>query len=224
MAPTNSGRQARTSKDQEDVMIDEFDRQWVDLVRRVEWIEALYALIGLTRLGERPTTLQQLAAALERPEEEAIKLAWEASRVRPDGDGRIYLDTPWPGASPRRRLYVGERDMAVSGCAPDLFGVAAVLDVPFRVEDACSVTGVPIRIGFASGRVERVDPPETVAVLLPPRRRTGSTGWRSSRSTPTCASCSRSLPPPWPHRDGSATTPAAACSLWRRWSTGPSSP
>jgi hypothetical protein len=58
--------------------------------------------------------------------------------------------------------------MAVSGCAPDLFGVAAVVDVPFRVEDTCSVTGAPIRIRFASGGVEWAHPRETVAVMLPP--------------------------------------------------------
>jgi alkylmercury lyase len=148
--------------------MDDFDRQWVDLVRRVEWIEALYALIGLTRLGERPASVKQLAAALERPHEETIELAWQASRVRPE-KGRFHLETPWPGASPRRRLHVGDRHVAVSGCAPDLFGVAAVVDVPFRVEDTCSVTGLPIRIAFANGGVERVEPPETVAVMLPPK-------------------------------------------------------
>jgi hypothetical protein len=56
-------------------MIDDFDRQWVDLVKRVDRVEALYALIGLTQLGERPTTVQQLAAALDRPEDETIRLA-----------------------------------------------------------------------------------------------------------------------------------------------------
>jgi alkylmercury lyase len=155
----------RTGKEE---VMDDFDRQWVDLVGRVEWIEALYALIGLTQLGQRPTTVRQLAGALGRPEEEATELAWQGSRVRPE-NGRFHLETPWPGASPRRKLYVGDRGMAVSGCAPDLFGVAAVVDVPFRVEDVCSVTGVPIRIEFANGRTERVDPPETVAVMLPPR-------------------------------------------------------
>ncbi len=148
-------------------MIDDFDRQWVNLVTRMERAEALYAVIGLTQLGERPTTVRQLAAALDRPDEEAIRLTWQASRVRPE-NGRLHLGSPFPGASPRRRLYVGDRKMAVSGCAPDLFGVAAVVDVPFEVEDTCSVTGVPIRIRFAGGGAEWIDPPETVAVILPP--------------------------------------------------------
>jgi alkylmercury lyase len=151
-------------------MVDEFDHKWLAVIAPLTWVEAFYALIGLTRLGERPTTVGRLAAALERPEEEAIKLAWEASRVRPDETGRIHLGTPWPGASPRRRLLVGGRELPVSGCAPDLFMVEAVLDVPFRVEDSCPVTGAPIRISFVPGGVERVDPPETVVAMLSPEQ------------------------------------------------------
>ena len=48
--------------------------------------------------------------------------------------------------------------------------VAAVLDVPFRVEDTCPVTGAPIRIAFAPGSVKRVDPPETVVAMLSPEQ------------------------------------------------------
>lgn len=151
-------------------MTDDFDRRWLELILPLTWIEALYALIGLTRLGERSTSVKRLAALLERPKEEAIRLAWEAARVRPDEEGRIHLDTPWPGASPRRRLVVGDRELAVSGCAPDLFAVAAVLDVPFQVEDVCSVTGTQIRIWFTPGGVERVDPQETVVAMVSPEQ------------------------------------------------------
>lgn len=151
-------------------MIDEFDRRWLEAITPATWIQALYALIGLTRLGERPTTVRRPAATLGCPEEEAVRLAWEAARVRPDGQGRIRLDTPWPGASPRRRLLVGDRELPVSGCAPDLFAVAAVVDVPFRVEDTCPATGAPIRIGFVPGGVESVDPPEAAVVMLPPEQ------------------------------------------------------
>jgi hypothetical protein len=107
------------SNDQEDVMADEFDRQWLALIAPLTWVEGFYALIGLTRLGEHPTTVERLAATLQRPKEEAIKLAWKASRVRPDETGRIHLDTPWPGASPRRRLLLEGRELPVSGCAPE---------------------------------------------------------------------------------------------------------
>jgi hypothetical protein len=148
-------------------MMDDFDRAWVDDVAQVKWLEAAYALIGLTRLGERPTTVKQLAAALEVPEDEAIKLAWRASRVRPQ-DGQLRLDMPWPGASPRRRLVIGDREMPVSGCAPDLFAVAAVLDVPFRADDTCPTTGTPIQVWFTPGGVKEAEPPEAVVVLLAP--------------------------------------------------------
>lgn len=62
-------------------------------------------LTGLTRLGEPPVTVRQLAAALDRPGEEAIELAWKAARVRPE-NGRTRMETIWPGASPRRKLHV----------------------------------------------------------------------------------------------------------------------
>jgi hypothetical protein len=60
------------SNDQEDVMADEFDRKWLALIAPLTWVEAFYALIGLTRLGEHPTTVERLAAALQRPEDEAL--------------------------------------------------------------------------------------------------------------------------------------------------------
>jgi hypothetical protein len=44
-------------------MSDEFDRKWLEIVTRLSWIETTYALIGLTRLGERLTTVERLAAA-----------------------------------------------------------------------------------------------------------------------------------------------------------------
>jgi len=151
------------------VMADDFDRKWLEIIRQFPWIKATYALIGLTRLGERPTTVERLAAVLERPEDEAIELAWQASRVRPDPQGRIHLEAPFGGGGPsRRKLYVGEREIPVSGCGPDLFPAAVVLDVPFRVEDTCQATGTPIRIEFSPAGVERVDPPEAVVAMISP--------------------------------------------------------
>jgi alkylmercury lyase len=151
-------------------MTDDFDRKWLELVTTLPWIEAIYALIGLTRLGERPTTVERLAAPLGRPEEEAVRLAWEASRVRPGGQGRIQLDAPFGGSGgpSRRKLYLGDREVAVSGCAPDLLPAAAVLDVRFRVEDTCPVTGASIRIEFAPGGVARVDPAQAVVAMVSP--------------------------------------------------------
>ena len=150
-------------------MTDEFDRKWVEILTRFTWIKAVYGLIGLTRLGERPTTVDRLAAVLERPEVETIELAWEASRVRPDEQGRLHLAAPFGGGGPsRRNVYVGGRQIPVSGCGPDLFPAAAVLDVPFRVEDSCSATGAPIRIDFSPEGVQRVDPPGVVVAMVAP--------------------------------------------------------
>lgn len=152
-------------------MTDDFDRKWTDLLTHdkwLAWVDTIYALIGLTRLGERSTTVEQLAAVLDRPKEETIKLAWQASRVHPDEEGRIHLTTPFAGGPSRRRVYVGERELAVSGCAPDLFQAAVVLDVPFRVEDTCSITNTPIGIEFTPAGVERVDPPEAVVAMVSP--------------------------------------------------------
>jgi hypothetical protein len=42
-----------------EVSMVDFDRKWVDGITRVDRIEALHALIGLTRLGERPTTVDR---------------------------------------------------------------------------------------------------------------------------------------------------------------------
>jgi hypothetical protein len=77
-----------------------------------------------------------------------------------------------PNALRRRRLTIGERRIAMSGCAPDLFQIAAVLDTPFRVEDTCAATGAPIRVAFAppdhrSDLVDAVDPADTVVALDP---------------------------------------------------------
>lgn len=148
----------------------EFDRKWVELLTRIPWIKAIYALIGLTRLEERPTTVRQLAAALGVPEAEAIELAWRASRVRPDQHGRIHLAAPFGGSGgpSRRKVIVGGRELPVSGCAPDLLPAAAVLDVGFRVEEICPATGTPIRIEFTPDGVGRVEPPEAVVALVAP--------------------------------------------------------
>jgi len=90
-------------------MANEFDRKWLALIAPLTWVEAFYALIGLTRLGEHPTTVERLAAALQRPEDEAIKLAWKASRVRPDESGRTW--------SPRWR---SSRSRCATGSVPGM--------------------------------------------------------------------------------------------------------
>jgi hypothetical protein len=55
-----------------------------------------------------------------------------------------------------------------SGCGPDVFMFAAVLDVPFQVEETCPVTGTPIHVDFVPDGYQRVSPPEAVTMLLHP--------------------------------------------------------
>lgn len=125
--------------------------------------------IGASHLafGERPAELNRLALILHLSVEETIALVRENTTARIE-DGLVHWDDPYPGHQLRRTVYVGDRAVPMnSGCAPDLFAFAAVFDVPFRVEDTCATTGVPIRVDFVPGGFERVDPPETVTVLFP---------------------------------------------------------
>lgn len=112
-----------------------------------------------------PTTLEQLAEVVDRPVVETAVLVRGATTARIEKN-LIYWDEPFPGARSRRMLYVGDRAIPRKfGCAPDLFAFAAVLDVPFRVEDTDAGTGDPIRIDFVPNGYQHVDPPETVTVL-----------------------------------------------------------
>ncbi|MGH8968227.1 MAG: organomercurial lyase, partial [Actinomycetes bacterium] len=105
---------------------------------------------------------------------EASALAWDNLRARTD-NGLIHVDlSGTPDELVRRRVRIGDRDIGMGGCAPDLFGIAAVLDVPFQVEDTCAATGAPIRIDFVPGGVEHVDPPDTVVSVISPEEIRGS--------------------------------------------------
>lgn len=87
-------------------------------------------------------------------------------------------------------LYVGDREIAMkSGCAPDLFVYAAVLDVPFRAEETCHATGTPIRVDFVPGGYERVDPPEAVTVLLPTKDLHEANGGNFEQINTTVCTC-----------------------------------
>ncbi|MGQ0826539.1 MAG: organomercurial lyase [Actinomycetota bacterium] len=147
--------------------LEAFDQGWLEVLRPTPFVRLVYGLAGLTRLGERPAPLDRLAAVLGRSVNETTALVRENTTARIEG-GLIHWDEPFPGDWIRRMLYVGDREIPMrSGCAPDLPLYAAVLDVPFRVEDTCAATGVPIRVDFVPDSYERVEPPETVTVLLP---------------------------------------------------------
>ena len=88
------------------------------------------------------------------------------------------------------------------GCAPDLPAYAAVVDVPFHVEDTCAATGTPIRIDFvpdgyegqALQRRSRCSSRSACRATLPSSL--------SRKSKPASASANRSSPPPGQHKAG----------------------
>ncbi|WP_199434739.1 organomercurial lyase [Qaidamihabitans albus] len=145
--------------------LEEFDQGWLAAMENTPLARLIFGLTGLTRLGEHPTTLERLAQVVDRPVVETAVLVRGATTARIEGN-LIHWDEPFPGERTRRTLFIGDRAIPMKfGCAPDLFAFAAVLDVPFRVEDTDAVTGSPIRVDFVPNGYERVDPPETVTVL-----------------------------------------------------------
>ncbi|HEX5116329.1 MAG TPA: organomercurial lyase [Pseudonocardiaceae bacterium] len=148
----------------------EFDRAWRDAIEQIPLARLATTLGGLTRLGERPASLTRLAAIIDMSTTDTLRLLRQNPSVHIDGDA-IRWEPVFPGDQTRRTLYVGDREIPMrSGCAPDLFVYAAVLDVLFRVEETCPATGRAIHVELVPDGYRRVDPPETVTVLLPPQR------------------------------------------------------
>jgi alkylmercury lyase-like protein len=149
------------------VGLEEFDRGWLEAIKQTPAALVIIALGGLTRLGERPAPLDRLARILNRSPDQTTALVRENTTARIEND-LIHWTDPYPGDRTRRTIHIGDREIAMnSGCAPDLFAFAAVLDVPFRVHDTCATTGKPIHIDFVPNGYQRADPPDTVTVLLP---------------------------------------------------------
>lgn len=132
---------------------EEFDRGWLEAIEQTPSALVIIAMGGLTRLGLRPAPLDRLARVLDRSVTETTALVRENTTARIQR-GVIHWDDPYPGDRTRRTIHVGDREIAMnSGCAPDLFAFAAVLDVPFWVEDTCATTGQPIRVDFVPRRI-----------------------------------------------------------------------
>lgn len=156
--------------------VGEFDAAWRESGERLPaLVRVVYGLIGLSRLGEYPVEVDRFAVYLDRSVDDALEMLGEQSgalfttRVV---DGLITVDLDRPVAMRRRCVRVGDRRIAMSGCAPDLFLIAAVLDRPFQVEDTCPATGVPIRVDFTTpdrrgDLIDGVDPAGTVVGLDP---------------------------------------------------------
>lgn len=144
-----------------------FDQGWLEVMERTPFVRLITGLVGLTRLGLRPARLDRLARIVRLPVDEVAVLLRDNTSARV-ADGLIHWEDPFPGERPLRTLYVEGREIPMrSGCAPDLFLYAAVLDVPFRAEEPCAATGTPIRIDFVPGGYDTVVPAEAVTVLLP---------------------------------------------------------
>ncbi|MFD2398921.1 organomercurial lyase [Prauserella oleivorans] len=201
----------------------QFDQGWLAAMEQTPFVKAIIALSGLTRLGERPAPVHRLATILNRSDSETAALVRQEFTARIE-NGLIHWDDPYPGNRIRRVVHLGDRQVPMgSGCGPDVFTFAAVLDVPFRVEETCPTTGTPIRIDFIPGGVERMDPPEAVTVLLHPRTSATPSADTSTRSTPPCAPTSRSSPPPKRPNQRSPPAPEAAPSPSRKCSNDPGS-
>lgn len=158
------------------VDLEAFDQGWLEVIQQTPWIKDLYALVGLTRLGEHPVPLERLAAVVDRSPEETEALIEREFKTRIEG-GVIYWDDPYPGKQTRRVISIGDRQVTMgSGCGPDVFGFAAVIDVPFRVEETDPTTGTPIRVDFVPDGYARVDPPEAATILLAVEQIRPSTG------------------------------------------------
>jgi alkylmercury lyase len=152
--------------------LEEFDRGWLETIEKsieqTPYLLVELGLAGLTRLGERPASLDRFAGILHRSTEDAAVLLRENRTARIE-NGLIHWDDPFPGDRVIRTIQIGGREVPMkSGCAPDLFGFAAILDIPFTVEDTCATTGTPIRVAFVPNGYERVDPAGAVTLLLPP--------------------------------------------------------
>lgn len=135
-------------------------------------VDLVGALLGLTDVGARPVSVDDLAKALGRSADETERLirdlAWPwVKAVAEDGQARVELVSTDP--KPRYRYRIGDRVIPVGGCAPDAFVAAHVLGRPMEVETSCPSTGTPIRVEFRDDGTVRVEPPTAVVAVIDPR-------------------------------------------------------
>lgn len=147
----------------------EFTAGWRGIVDN-EWVTVTYAVIGLTNFGEKPVQSTRLAEVLGRSTSEAETLAlqwgWPGTHVE---DGLITVDPERARSATRRRVWVGDRQLGVTGCAGDIFLYAPLVRPSLHLEEMCTATGATIRIVFTPSRVERVDPGGAVLPMPPPQ-------------------------------------------------------
>lgn len=134
-----------------------------------EQVTVTFAVIGLTNFGERPVQSTRLAEVLGRTVSEAEALAQQWGLYTRVEDGLISIDPERARSAPRRQLQIGDRRFGVTGCAPDVFLYAPLVRPSLVLEETCTATGTPIRIGFSPSRVESVEPSSAVLPMVPPQ-------------------------------------------------------
>jgi hypothetical protein len=140
----------------------------------LEWMTGTFAIVGLTNYGERPVQSTRLAEVLGQSVSEAEALAERSgmpgTRVE---DGHITVDPGRAKAAARRQIWIGDRQLGVTGCAPDVLLYAPLVRPSLRLEETCTITGTPIRIEFTPNTVEHVEPTGTVVPIFPPQEAAG---------------------------------------------------
>ncbi|KAB2343736.1 organomercurial lyase [Actinomadura rudentiformis] len=157
-----------------------FEDNWRTMFTRHRHLfDLIHAVIALTAAGDHPTPLRLLAAALHRTPDDTQHLidtttagvsTW--GRIWHD-DEHVHLDMATTSTS-RYRYRIGQRTIAVSGCAPDTFLVAQALDQPLHITSTCPVTATPITVDFAPTGAVEADPAGTVVALIDPAAAPGT--------------------------------------------------
>ena len=87
------------------IVLEDFDQGWLAELEQSRPATLVTALGGLTRLGEHPALLGQLATILGCRVEETVALLRGNTTARIE-DGLIHWDDPFPGDRTLRTLYV----------------------------------------------------------------------------------------------------------------------
>src|SRR5205823_13161080 len=116
------------------------------LQQHVSAIRLVSALFKLTGAGERPVSVDRLAAVVGQPVEETVRLARQIFRKVSVRRGLLQLDLGTDSPSSRFRLQIDDRVIGAEGCAVDMIWMALFIDRPLHVEATCAATGTPIQV------------------------------------------------------------------------------
>jgi len=126
-----------------DAGLADFLAGWDKSLHNAEHLPVMFAVMGLTNFGEKPVPSLRLAEVLGRPVTEAEALAQShpfapGTRVE-DGlirveDGLITFNPERAKSAPRRQLQIGDRQIGMIGCAPDVFLYAPLVRPSLQLE------------------------------------------------------------------------------------------